>query len=166
MINQIANATERTIRYLIPGIWIYILCLATKSNGLLFVAEYKPEIMPLSVSILFGVIVFVIYRLIFDLIEYMFINCCDIKKLKDSFDFQKEPDENYRNYIFLKFAFVHMAFLLPVISFIAAYVTKESQTFFSISKTSFVILNLLLFIVGVGNYIFLYKIVNYREPEG
>jgi len=140
--------------------------IASKSDKAYLVTDTKFESAPLLNSILFGVIAFIVYRLVFDLVEYAIINNRDIKKLKKSFDQVKESNENYSSYIYLKFAFVHMSFLIPILSFIAAILIKDGQTFFNISKCWFVILNFIFLLVGAGNYYFLFKIVNYTEPEG
>ena len=160
MISQIANATEKTIRYLIPGLWIYILFLA-KNNNALFENSSKLEMGLFSNSIFLGIISFIIYRQIFDVFENAVINRWDIKKLRESFDRIKESDENYNDYIYLKFAFVHMEILLPILSFIAMAFTNEK--FFNIPECWFVIMNFILLVIGFVNYGFMYKIVNYKK---
>lgn len=166
MIETLSNATERTIRYLIPGIWIYILILILKPID----SKEVGIINLLAPTIGCGMIVYIFFRQLLETFEHWVVNRADAVKLSEKFLKIYQSPQEIGPYLNFKFATTHTAELLPVISlFLGIYFGIQSLQACWI-KSFFVIVNITVFTSGVMNHYILYKVTEeiykqIKKPE-
>ena len=156
MLETISNATEKTIRYVIPGIWIYILIILLKpiNNQNLGLIDL------LAPTIGSGIIVYIFFRQILETVEHWIFNGHNAEILSEKFMKLYRSPKEISDYLNFKFATTHVAELLPLISlFMGIYFgIKELDKCWV--KCVFIIMNGIIFLSGVLNHYILYKITN------
>ena len=158
MLENLANATERTIRYLIPGIWIFVLYVLSRSEPIQCTLDGKVDLLVFTAGI--GFITYIYFRQFLEFLEHYIFNKKDIELLSKKFLLLYPEINDIREYLNFKFANVHVSELLPITGILSALIFGVQAAELHCFKNCFLWINAIVLALGVLNHYVLYKITS------